>query len=367
VSPRAAVVGGGVIGLACARALAARGVETALFEASREAREASWAAGGILGAGSEGTADSPLFRLSWDALRLWPEVLAELRAETGIDAGWRDDGTVLVALDEDDARDLEARARVLDAVGFPAERWSPARTAEREPAVARDVVAGLWLGEARLDNRALWRAYDASCAARGVSLRRGEPVLGLVRDGARVVGLRTPSGETRADAVVLASGAWSAALGRAADLALPVVPVKGQMALVAAPDGLLSRVVKRGPHYAVPRAGAGVVLGTTSETVGFDRSVDEEAIARVQAGVARLVPALAEAERRETWAGLRPRLADGLPAIGPVPSRPGLHVATGHYRNGILLAEATARLVADAVLGRPDPRCAAFSPERFGA
>jgi glycine oxidase len=108
------------------------------------------------------------------------------------------------------------------------------------------------------------------------------------------------------------------------------------------------------------------VLGTTSETAGFDRSLDEGTLAGIQAAVARLVPAVASAPRTEAWAGFRPRLADGLPAIGPVPSRPGLFVATGHYRNGILLAEVTGRLVADAVLGRVDPACAAFSPERFG-
>jgi glycine oxidase len=145
------------------------------------------------------------------------------------------------------------------------------------------------------------------------------------------------------------------------------VPVKGHIARVEAPAGLLRRIVKRGPRYAVPREGAGVLLGTTAETVGFDRTVDPKAIAAILEACARLVPALAGARAVETWAGLRPRLADGAPAIGAVPSRPGLFVATGHFRNGILLSEVTGRMVADAVLGRHDPRAAAFSPERFGA
>jgi glycine oxidase len=363
----AAVVGGGVIGLSCARALAARGTSVTLFEGSSEAREASWAAAGILGAGCEHASDSPLFRLGLDAFRLWPETLSALRAETGIDAGFHGEGTVLVALEEADLADLDARARFLAAAGFPAERWDPAALAREEPAVTRDALGGLSIREGRLDNRALWRAYDASCRARGVAVRTGEPVLGLASQGERVVGVRTPAGEARADAVVLASGAWSEALGRAAGVALPTVPVKGHIARVEAPAGLLSRIVKRGPRYAVPREGAGLLLGTTAETVGFDRSVDPGAIAGILEACARLVPALSGARAVETWAGLRPRLEDGAPAIGAVRSRPGLFVATGHFRNGILLAEVTGRMVADAVLGRTDPRAAAFSPERFGA
>ena len=148
---------------------------------------------------------------------------------------------------------------------------------------------------------------------------------------------------------------------------LPTKPVKGQMLRLAAPDGFLRHVVKRGIAYSVPHRGHGLVTGTTAEDVGFHRGVDPAALDRMVADAAALVPDVAGLPRAEAWAGFRPRLADGLPALGRVAARPGLFVATGHFRNGILLADLTGRLVADAVFGRDDARLSAFSPDRFGA
>ncbi len=362
---RAAVVGGGVIGLACARALAGCGVETTVFEGSKEAREASWAAAGILGAGSESVSDTPLFRLAREALALWPSVLADLARETGIAVAMHDDGTLYVGLDDHDREEIAARGAFLSGAGFPSAVLSASEARAREPAIAKDALGALWIGEARLDNREQVRAYRASCERRGVRLRWGESVSALLDRGGTVEGVRAGHGTVLADAVVLASGAWSEALARTAGLALPTVPVKGQMVRLSAPDGLIRHVVKRGMSYAVPQPGKGIVLGTTAETVGFDRTLSDASLDAVVANAVRLVPALGSLPRSESWAGFRPRLPDLLPAIGPVLSRPGLFVATGHFRNGILLAEVTGRRVADAVLGRADPRFTAFSPERF--
>lgn len=365
MSLRAVVVGGGVIGLACARALDERGVEATVFEGSRETREASWAAAGILGAGSESVSDTPLFRLAREALALWPEVLADLSRETGIDVAFRDDGTLYLALDDHDQEEVASRGKFLGGTGFPSAVLTAAEARAKEPAISPDVRGALWIGEARLDNRAQWRAYEASCAERGVRIRRGETVTSLADDGGTVVGVRAGNRTVLADAVVLASGAWSETLARTAGLWLPMVPVKGQMVRLAAPDGLVRHVVKRGITYAVPQAGQGVVIGTTAETAGFDRSLSEDALHAIVANASRLVPAFASHPRTEAWSGFRPRLPDLLPAIGPVAARRGLFLATGHFRNGILLAEVTARMVADAILGRADPRLAAFSPDRF--
>ena len=359
------VVGGGVIGLATARALSMRGAAVVVLESGALAREASWAAAGILGVGSESPDDGPLFRLRLDAWRGWPGTAAALFEETGIDVGLAASGTLLVALDAAEAAALDARRAVLQSAAIPAARLDARAARAKEPALGPDLVAALWIGEGRLDNRRLLEAYEASCRARGVRIETGRGVERLSTRGDRVVGAIAGGKTFEADAVILASGAWSEALARTAGLSLPTVPIKGQMARLDAPDGFLSHVAKRGLPYAVPRAGRGVIVGTTSEIAGFDKGVGADAAAELVLAIRRFVPGLAAFPVVESWAGLRPRLSDGLPAIGPVRSRPGLFVATGHHRNGILLCEETGRLVAAAVFGEVDPRLAAFAPERF--
>jgi glycine oxidase len=364
---RVVVVGQGVIGLASARALAEGGARVTVVEGSARSREASWAAAGLLGAGSEADGEGPWFRFLWDAMRGWPATIADLRAETGVDVAHDDRGTVHVAFDDAEAHALEARLSFLSAAGFPAEGLDAARALKREPTLGAGVARALWVGDPRLDARRLWDAYEASCRARGVETLPGRAVEALVTDGDRVRGVVAGGEEVRADVVVLAAGAWTEGLAALAGLHLPVVPVKGQMACVPAVPGTPSHAVFHGSWYAVPLRGRGTVLGTTSEEGVFERAVSPAVVARIRAEVGRFLPALARPEPFETWSGLRPRLPDLRPAIGPVPGRPGLVVATGHYRNGILLAEATGRLVAGAVLGGGAAIPRAFAPGRFRA
>jgi glycine oxidase len=369
MGPRVLVVGAGVIGLAVARSLASRGAAVVVLDASPEAREASWAAGGILGVGSESVADGPLFRLPLDAFRSWPGVAADLERETGEKLDFRADGTLLLAFDDAEAAALDARGTFHRAAGLACPLLDGAAARRVEPRISPTTRAALLLPEGRLDNRALWRALLASCRARGVHVRLGCAVTSLVgadSDAAAVAGAHTAEGVERADAVVIAAGAWSRSLANATGLALPTVPVKGHMIRLAAPDGFLSHVVKRGAFYLVPHAGQGLVIGTTAEEMGFDRSLDAAALARIEATAATLVPSITTLSKTEAWAGFRPRLPDLLPAIGPVEGRPGLFVATGHYRNGILLCSITGDLVARAVFGDLDPRLTSFSPARFG-
>jgi glycine oxidase len=292
----------------------------------------------------------------------------DLEGETGIAVGYAAEGTLLVALDRLEIPPHEAHAAFLRGAGLPAQVLSPAEAARREPALARDLAGALWIGEARLDNRRLWEAYAASCAKRGVSMRVGEPVLGIVAKGGAVSGVRVSAGEVAADAVVIAAGAWSEALGEMAGVRLRTVPVRGQMQRLACPEGAIRHAVKHGLHYAVPHRGAGAVVGTTSEEAGFDKTTHEAVLDRLVEKVGRFLPALPTWPRVETWSGFRPRLPDHLPAIGAVRGRPGLFVATGHYRNGILLCAETGDLVASAVLGAGggsvDSRASCFSPDR---
>jgi glycine oxidase len=370
MAQKVVVVGAGVIGLATARALATRGASVVVVDGSTGSREASWAAAGILGVGTENQADGPLFRFALAAHRRWPSLVAELEAETGVDLRYRTEGTLLVALETGDVPPLDARLALLPAHGIDARRLEGDEARRLEPRLSPSILSALWIPEAWLDNRHLWQAYEISCRHRGIPRHTNEAVLEVLERGGRAAGVRTPTETIAADAVVIAAGAWSEDLARASGLSLPMTPVKGQLVRLAAPDGWLTRIVKRGIHYLVPQVAHGLVVGTTAEEVGFDRGLHEEALDGIVAGVTRLVPEAAGLPRIEAWAGFRPRLPDLLPAIGAVAGRPGLVVATGHYRNGILLCEVTGQAAAAAVFGEPDPfggLGAAFDPARFGA
>lgn len=366
MGPRVVVLGAGVIGLSVARALAGRGARPLVVDASPAAREASWAAGGILGLGTEYGADGPGYRLARFAFDRWEDAAARLRRETGVPLAVTREGTLLVAKDAADAAALEARGAFHRSVGLASTMLDGAAARRVEPRLSPRVDAALHVPEARLDNRRLLEALDAACRGAGIEVRTGVRALRCVERGGRVVGVETEHGAVAADAVVVATGAWSEEVAATAGLVLPMVPVKGQMLRVEAPDGFLGPIVKQGPQYLVPQRGRGIVVGTTAEEVGFTRGTDEAALGRIRAAAEALVPDLAGRPRVEAWAGFRPRLPDLLPALGPVASRPGLFLATGHFRNGILLCEATGELLARAVLGDVDPLLAAFDPERFG-
>ena len=364
--PRHVVItGSGVIGLACARALALAGARVTVIDGGSRGRDASLAAAGILGAGSEHAVDSPLFRLSLDALHHWPETIAALGRESRLPIDVRFEGPLLLAFDAAEAEALAARADVHRAADLQS-RWLTGTEARRiESVLSPRVVGALHIPEGRIDNRALHAAYAGACEALGVALRSGSDATEILEATGRVRGIRVGSETILADAVVVAAGAWSEALARTTGLSLPSRPIKGQLVRIDAPDGHLSHVVKRGLVYAVPRTGEGLILGTTSDDAGFDRSRSDVVTAAVLGAADELVPGLGSRRVIETWVGFRPRLEDGLPAIGLVASRPGLFVATGHYRNGILLSEITGRLIARAVSGDVDPRLAPFSPDRF--
>ena len=328
-------------------------------------RDASLAAAGILGAGSEHVVDSALFRLSLEALRRWPEAIEALGRESRRPIGFGAEGTLLLAFDAAEMAALEARGRVHRAAGLASRLLTATETRAIAPRVTHRAIAALHIPEARLDNRALHAAYELACERLGVVTRFGRDVTGLAQAAGRVQGVRIHDETLAADAVVVAAGAWSESLARTTGVLLPSRPIKGQLVRVEAADGELAHVVKRGLAYALPRTGEGLILGTTSEDAGFDRSQDMAVTRTVLAAADELLPGLGSRHVLETWVGFRPRLEDGLPAIGPVASRPGLFLATGHFRNGILLADITGILVARAIAGDVDPRLAPFSPDRF--
>lgn len=363
-----AVIGGGVIGCAAARALADAGLRVVVIDRGEPGREASAAAAGLLAPQyeSEGTGD-PFFDFCHRSRALYPDFVGALREETGIDSELRRDGMLVLPLTREEESDLEDRFERQRRAGLSVERIDRDRLQALEPLVNPDVAWALFLPEeAQVDNVRLCRALVRSLELRDVALRTGDPVLGVVvRDG-RVRGLELASGErVQTDRVLLAAGAWSGTLA-GLPRELPVRPARGQMLEFRgprAPRRILA--VPRG-GYIVPRLDGRLIVGSTEEEVGFDPSVTAGGIADILGRALRLAPDLRHALLTAAWAGLRPGTPDGRPVLGSDPEIRGLLYATGHHRNGILLAPLTGQIVAELVRGHaPALDLEPFRPDRF--
>ena len=363
------VVGGGAIGLATARALAATGRRILVLERSHPAREASRAAGGMLSPLAEASGPGAFLSLGLDSLALWPSFAAALTDETGVDLDLRIDGKLLLALDPPAVERLRSRSHWLAPAGFAARWLEDAALRAREPAVAPYALAGLHLDhDGQVDNRALGEALAEAAARAGCAVRAESPVQALIAGGGRIQAVRTEDGTMHAcETVVLAAGAWSGALA-GLPRPLPVGPLKGQMIALASAGGTLRTMVETSACYLIPRrgpAGASIWVGATSEDAGFARGTTATGRAELRRAAQSAVPQLTDAREVEAWAGFRPATPDGLPVLGPDPDLPGLIHATGHFRNGILLTPLTAELIVSCIEGRADARLAPFRADRF--
>jgi len=348
----AIVVGGGVIGLCCAWRAARRGARITVLDRSRPPAGATRVAAGMLAPVGELTFGEPeLLELTLAAAEIYPEFIAELEAATGKSTGYERRGALHIALDRDEAAELRRVHDLQRSLGLEAEWLPPRRCRELEPSLTPSFNGGVHApGEAAVDPRALTAALLAALAAEGVEVRTGVEVADSLLEGDRIAGVRTADGEeVRAAAVVLAMGAES---GRSQWLppdARPAVrPVKGQVIELRAADGepATERILASERVYLVPRADGRLLAGATVEEQGFDTAVTAGGVHELLREAYRLLPDVAEMELVETMAGLRPATPDNLPLIGPG-ALEGLILATGHYRNGILLAPLTAERVAD--------------------
>ncbi len=365
--PDLLIVGGGVIGLATARDAAARGLRVTLLERGNCGREASWAAAGMLSPLGEALQPGPFLRFGLDSLEAYPAFVAELQEETGIGVELRKCGKLRLALSEGEEERLRARFhwardRNLDV------RWLESGELQaEEPALVAPARGGLLLeDDFRVDNRALARALVESLRLRGVSIREGEEVRGVAVRNGRARAVLLADGESLpASAVLLAAGAWTGTL-EGLPFPVPVRPVRGQMLALHPAASPSRRVLESEEVYLVPRDDGRVLVGATEEEVGFRRETTAGGLADVLNAALRLVPGLRSASVDQTWAGLRPGSPDGLPILGAHPGVKDLYIATGHFRNGILLTPATAGAMGALVTGGPGPvPPPEFGPERF--
>jgi glycine oxidase len=361
------VVGAGVQGCAVALRLVQAGKDVVVLERAVPGAEASSAAGGILSPGVEATEPGPFYGLCAASLARYREFARELEQLSGVAVGFRELGTLEVALDEEHARVLAGRAEQLHQAGLPVDALDDVQVRRLEPGVSPQARGALhFAGEASLDPRLLARALYIAAARSGARFVTGQ-VQRIVTSGGRAAGVDHASGRIDAGAVVLAAGAWSL---QVEGHGLPhgaVRPVRGQIAVVDTRPPLLSRVVFSGRGYLVPRADGRILCGSTMEEVGFEKAVTAGGLRQVLDIAIEIAPALASAPVVETWSNFRPASPDGAPILG-AGTVPGLFYATGHTRNGILLLPITADAVSATILGkRPPVDLAPFSPARLGA
>lgn len=348
------IIGGGVIGMMTAWQLAEAGHEVTLLERGECGREASWAGGGIV---------SPLYPWRYPArisrLASWSEgryayLTTQLAETTGIDPEFRRQGLLYLDL-EDEIRAIEWARRV----DKPLSRLDAYAVYAREPGLVDGLDGGLWMPTlGSLRNPRLGQALRARVQTLpGVALYEHCRVERLSVESGRVSGVETSAGRFTAGHVILCGGAWTGRLLASLGIILPVRPVKGQMMVFKTPTVTgsrqwLERVVLRGGRYLIPRADGRVLVGSTLEEAGFDKTPTPEARDSLYASAVAILPALAECEIEHHWSGLRPGAPEGLPFIGEIPGVAGLFVNAGHYRNGLVLAPAATRLLVDQLLGR---------------
>lgn len=353
-NPDVIIVGGGVIGLSIAYALAREGVRSTVLDRRELGREASWAGAGLIPPESERPATLPMGALrSWSA-RLYPEWSSALKDETGIDNGYRRTGGVDVALTLEEDQALRTSAGRWRVEGITYERLAPGDFGRVEPALNPELRVAYFLPDrAQIRNPRHLRALAASVLKRGASLRPGKEILGFDVDGGRVTAVRTAEGPVACGCVIVAAGAWSGQLLETVGVQAPTPPLKGQIVLLRSQRPLLSRIVEHGKNYLVPRDDGRILVGATEEDAGYDSRTTSSGVMELLGEAIRLCPSLAGAEVEMAWAGLRPGSLDSRPYLGPVPGLENLIVATGHKRAGLQLSPATAEVVADLVLGRP--------------
>lgn len=364
-----AIVGGGIIGATIALELARDKLTVLVLDRQQPGREASWAAAGMLSPAPDSPRDAPLVPLLRRSLQLYPEFVATIEEESGKSTGCAHNGALQIFWGLNGEADREAEVTEHCHLGLTAEPIALETARQWEPSIGPSAVAASWLpDEATIEPRLLMDAVLGAAEHNAVEIRSDYEVSGLLHDGGRCAGVIARGEHITAGSVVLAAGCYSRQILEASGFAAvyaPTRPVRGQMLCLRSSDVRLRRVVRSHRTYLVPRPDGRIVAGSTLEDAGFKKQVTPAGIKHILEGALELCPALGNAEVLETWSGLRPGTSDDLPIIGPAEIE-GLLIATGHYRNGILLAPVTARLIRNFLTrSHTDFDSQAFSPLRF--
>ena len=363
------IVGGGIIGGSIAFELVRRNLRVMVLDRRELMHEASWAAAGMLSPAPDSPAAIRLVPLGRASLALYPGLIDAIEESSKINTGYEPCGTLEVLCHGDAERELSTLVALHHGLGLACEPLRLEEAQEMEPALGRQARAAAFLpDEASVIPRSLAAAVLAASSIAGVELRPAVEVTSLVTDKNRCAGVKTSGGETfSAGHVVVAAGCWTSQLADVARYA-PTRPVRGQMVALRNAGIPLRRVLRSERGYIVPRdqdTPQNLVAGSTIENAGYQKAVTSGGLEEILGAVNELAPSLARAEIVETWSGLRPGTPDQLPILGPTDMK-GLIIATGHYRNGILLAPITAKLITEWITdGRTSLDWGDFSPLRF--
>jgi glycine oxidase len=359
------VVGAGIAGLAIGWRLAQAGATVEILERGQPGRAATWAAAGMLAPGAElGNGHNGLVHFAKTARIAWPDFARELEQASGVDIGFRESGSLMVARDQGRADALKQHAAARGDV----EWLTGDQVRQIEPLMSPNVTGALHVPhDAQVDNRVLGNALIAALTRLPVTMRNNCAVQALVSAGGHIRAVSTSTGTYEAEAVVLACGAWINLLSGVAQGELPPIrPAKGQMIALAPPTGaaLPQSLIWDEEIYLVPKRDR-VLIGATVEDAGFDTSVTRETSRHLVAAAAAIMPALSEWRMAEMWAGLRPRTPDDAPVLGKS-AISNLYVAGGQFRNGILFAPAAADAMTALIInGRGSEAITSFDPCRF--
>ncbi len=363
------IIGGGIIGCSAALRLAQAGAKVTLIERGEIGQEASSAAAGMLAPQGEMIEPADFAELSVKSRDLYPQFVAEVEELGGERIAYRQDGTVLVGISDEECKELEETYHIQRGKGLPLERLSGDEARHRVPGLATEIRVALFVpGDHWLDNVSLMSGLGKACRRLGVSIRSQTEVVKLNRRDRHVESVTVreagASSNVSGEQFVLAAGCWSRELAASVGLELELQPCHGQMMEFETPAEL-PHVIRCGRHYLVPRSPRRAILGTTAEYSGYEKAVTAEGLRSILVGVSRIAPMVNDFRLLNTWSGLRPDTRDHLPVIGRG-ELANLVFATGHFRNGILLAPATAQLVCELLLcGKTSLPIDLYKPSRL--
>ena len=354
----ALVMGGGCIGLSVANELAKHGQKVIVIEKDAIGHEATWASGGMIRSFTEDVDNEEFLELCIESQHLYPDFVAEIEKDSGLNLEFRTEGGILPAFTADEEAALKIKCAIARRHGSQAKMMVRAEMLGIEPQLSAQAISGLFMpSDHQINNRKLALGLGQALLKRNGKILEHTTIRSILRDGDRTTGVMTNKGPVYAQNVINCMGAWTSSL-------IPEVtvkPIKGQMLRVETRDEVIHHIISWHPYYLIPRMGNTIIVGSTVEDVGYDKEVTEDAFESLKRSFAKLLPGVRDYKIVERWAGLRPKSEDTFPVIGKI--REGLYIAGGHFRNGILLAPVTARLLALQIrTGMEDQR---FSPKRF--
>lgn len=362
------IIGGGIIGLSIARELHRRGAKNiTVVDKGSLGSEASFAAAGMLAPSSETEQIDDFYRLCSESNRLYPAFAKQIFDETGIDIEFDPSGTLYLAFNENDETEIAQRYDIQSGIGVNISRLSRDQILEIEPKISQNVITGILYPEDRqVENRKLLKALRSYLHSNQIKIVEKCETYSVLIEGSRAIGVKTENGEFRADHIILTTGAWTSLIKLGSDpMPFSIRPIRGQMMSFNAPTGQLKKVIYSPRGYLVPRSDGRILTGATVEDVGFINQNTEDGLAQLNKAAIEIAPFVGDLSITDHWSGLRPCTADERPILGQISGLDRLSIASGHYRNGILLAPLTAQLIADSVLSNVQHHyLKVFGPER---